>query len=176
MKIKGFLPKAVAVIIIISFILATWFGLKIRSELKSMSVSETGEIIPGIYCLRDSHVNYYLINSNDTWIMIDAGNKAKNLAPELGKLGIKKDKISAVFLTHSDVDHVGSLSLFKNIPIYLSKEEERIVKGKENDNRALFFKNKVDFKYTCVEDDQVMVIDSIEIRCVLTPGHTPGSM
>lgn len=139
-----------------------------------MSVLDTKEIIAGIYSLRDGYVNFYVVNRNNTWIMIDAGNKAKNLLPELDKLNIKRDKISAVFLTHSDRDHTGSLSLFKGIPIYIAKEEERIITGDEN--RALLFKNKVDFDYTRVEDNQIIIIGSIEVRCILTPGHTPGSM
>ncbi len=174
MKLKGIFIKVILLVIAVFFIISIWFGLKFKSEINKMSVSETQEIVQGIYCIKDGYVNFYIINKNNTWIMIDAGNLAKNYTLALDKLGIEKDKISAIFLTHSDKDHTGALELFKDIPIYLAKEEEKIVTGDEY--RALIFKNQIDFDYSCVEDNQIINIDSIEVRCILTPGHTTGSM
>ena len=45
----------------------------------------------------------------------------------LEKLNINPDKITAAFLTHTDSDHVGTLELFKNADIYISKEEEKMM-------------------------------------------------
>jgi glyoxylase-like metal-dependent hydrolase (beta-lactamase superfamily II) len=174
MKLKGKIIGLIVVIIAIFFITSIWFGLKLKSEIKTMSAIDTGEIMKEIYCIKDGFVNLYIIKIHDTCIMIDAGNKAKIVEHELKKLKVEKEKIRAVFLTHSDADHTGSLDLFNNIPIYFSKEEEKIITGKEK--RALMFKNKLDFNYTCIEDNQIIIIDSIEVRCILTPGHTTGSM
>jgi glyoxylase-like metal-dependent hydrolase (beta-lactamase superfamily II) len=174
MKLKGKIIGLIVVIIAFFFITSIWFGLKLKSEIKTMAAIDTKEIIKGIYCIKDGFVNLYIVKIHDTYIMIDAGNKAKIVDYELKKLKIEKEKIRAVFLTHSDADHTGSLDLFKNIPIHISKEEEKIITGKEK--RALMFKNKLDFNYTCIEDNQIIKIDSIDVRCILIPGHTTGSM
>ena len=46
-------------------------------------------------------------------------------------IGIDQHQITHVFLTHSDFDHAGGLSLFENAEIYLSRDEEQMITKKK---------------------------------------------
>jgi glyoxylase-like metal-dependent hydrolase (beta-lactamase superfamily II) len=106
--------------------------------------------------------------------MIDAGNDLEVVIQELSKLNIHKNEIIAVFLTHSDNDHVASISLFNNADIYLSKEEEQMINGSER--RLLLQYNSIDRdRYNTFIDGQLFNFPDITIQCILTPGHTPGA-
>ena len=53
----------------------------------------------------------------------------KVILAELEKLNINPDKVVAVLLTHTDMDHVAGLPLFKNAKIYLAREEVKMLNG-----------------------------------------------
>ena len=74
-------------------------------------------------------------------------------------------KITCVLLTHGHPDHVNGLkellSAYKNIPVFMSQHE------------ALIFKPNVK-NLQEVKPDQKLKIGNLEIRCLHTPGHSPG--
>ena len=93
---------------------------------------------------------------------------------ELKKLNIKPEKIIAVLLTHTDGDHVAAISNFKNAKIYLAREEEQMINGTTT---KLGRSNDIGTKeYTLLDDQQILKLRNLRIKCILTPGHTPGSM
>jgi hydroxyacylglutathione hydrolase len=151
------------------------FFLKFKSATKDMHVIETGKIVDGVYAVKDTFVNMFLIQDNDQYVAVDAGNSSKNIAAELNKLNINPEKVIAVFLTHTDADHVAGLKLFPNAKVYISRPEEQMINGKKS--KMLFFGNHVyQNRYNFIEDKVVMHIGNISIYGILTPGHTPGSM
>lgn len=148
--------------------------IKFNSETDKMTPMETQEIVEGVYSIKDSYVNLFLIKSGDKYIAIDAGNNLESVKQEMEKLNIDHQKVVAVFLTHSHADHVGALELFKNATIYISKEEEQMINRQTS--RFSIFKNKLNYDYELVEDNQIINISDLKIKGILTPGHTPGSM
>jgi glyoxylase-like metal-dependent hydrolase (beta-lactamase superfamily II) len=151
------------------------FILKMKSEMKKMKVTETKEIVHNVYAINDSFVNMFLVKDNDKYLAIDAGNDINVINAELKKLNIDTEKVSAVFLTHTDGDHVAALTLFKNARVYLSKDEEQMINGKTA--RMMKSHNKIDIKtYTLIGDQQTIIVGNLSIKGILTPGHTPGSM
>jgi len=153
---------------------AAGYGLKIRAEIRRLSPAPTGLIIHDIHAIRDGHVNMYLIRHDDTYVALDAGKNYKAIEQGLKEMNVRKGEIKAVFLTHSDRDHVGGLKLFESAKIYLSRDEDALARGKTR--RAFIFGNRIDAPYELVEDDQVVDVGNIRVRCISTPGHTPGSM
>lgn len=148
--------------------------LKLRTEIAKMNPVETKKITDRIYSIHDTMVNAYLIRYEGGYIMIDAGNDPEIVKQELEKLNIDKNEITAVFLTHSDYDHVASIPLFDNAEIYLNKEELPMVNGSQP--RLLIQYNKIDTeKYNLFVDGQSYTFKDITIRCIHTPGHTPGA-
>jgi len=148
--------------------------LKLRTEISKMHPIETKKITDRIYTMRDSLVNVYIIRSDSGYIMIDAGNDIEVIKRELAKLEIDKSEVVAIFLTHTDNDHVASISLFEHADVYLSKEEEQMIDGSQN--RLLFQYNKLHTKrYKTFDEGQVFNFPDITVQCIPAPGHTPGA-
>lgn len=135
--------------------------------------SKTKEIKEGIYAVNAGIVNFYLIDTGESFIAFDTGVNPLLTKRGLEKLGITPEKISQVFLTHSDYDHAGGLKVFKNAQIYISAREEPMVTGRKT--RLLFMKNKRIPHYRTLEDRQVVRVGRCKIQIISTPGHTVGS-
>jgi glyoxylase-like metal-dependent hydrolase (beta-lactamase superfamily II) len=93
----------------------------------------------------------------------------------MAKLNLTPSKIKAVFLTHTDSDHVGGLGLFSSAKVYFSNEEEQMINGK-TPRFFLLVKNNLPARYDLLVDNQNVEVGGIKIHCILTLGHTPGSM
>jgi len=63
--------------------------------------------------------------------------------------------------------------LFTNAKIYISNSEEQLINGRVK--RAFFMNNKLNCLYETLDDGETVVIDGVNIKCMVTPGHTPGS-
>lgn len=148
--------------------------VKLHQETGSMTPLATGEIIPGVYAVKDGYVNFFLLKGTDVFIAIDAGNSADVAREEIQKLAVDPRKVAAVFLTHSDQDHVAALELFANATVFLSKDEEQMVNGKTA--RFIVIHNKKIPKYNLLNDSQVIEVSGLKVTGVAAPGHTPGSM
>jgi len=162
------------VILLIAFIVS--FGIRAKSATKKMTSIETGEVINNVYAIKDSYVNLFLIKGNNKYVAIDSGNKVENITIGLKSLGINSDDIIAVFLTHTDFDHIAGIDIFRNAKVYLSIHEEQMING----NQSRFFsisKNKINTSdYLLLDDKQVVKIDGIIIQGISNPGHTLGAM
>jgi hydroxyacylglutathione hydrolase len=132
-------------------------------------------IMHGIHAIQNDWVNFFLIKNNGEYIAIDAGWSKDTTVTELKKLDIGCSAVKAVFLTHSDIDHVACLDLFTNAAIYISKAEEPLITGKKS--RFLFYYNsRIKKPYKLLEDNQILTVSGLKIECISTPGHTIGSM
>lgn len=134
----------------------------------------SGQIHQGLTAVNTGMVNFYVISHGETRICIDAGSSRRRAEKELAKLEISPATITAVFLTHSDQDHIAALSLFPNARIYLSHTEAEMVHNKE---RRLFglIGNKLPSSYHTVSDGEEVNVGGIRVKAIATPGHTTGS-
>ena len=173
-SIKQFLWGVGSILVLLAVIVFFLF-IKMKSEIKNMIAVETQEVAPGIYAIKDSFVNMFLVKDSDNYIAIDAGNDVETISAELKKLNIKPDKIKAIFLTHCDGDHTAALTLFKNAKVYYSRQEVQMIDG--TTPKILFMHNSLSRKEcTLLDDQQTSTVGIIQIKGISTPGHTPGSM
>ena len=126
----------------------------------------TGEIVPGLYAVRaggngSPMVNFFLLRAGENYIAIDAGTDPVQTQGELQKLGVSADAVAAVFVTHADQDHIGSLNLFENAMIYTG-----------NTANSPF----PDIPHTAMADGEMIEISGVSIQCFHTPGHTIDSV
>ncbi len=141
---------------------------------RSMTPADTGALNDSVWCIKDHYVNTYVFKTRDNYFMIDAGISKKTVGRELEKLGIKPKKIVSIFLTHTDADHIGAISLFKNATIYMHKDEKQMIDGTTGKTKYLKFKWKYG-PYSLLNSDDTVKVDGISIKILLTAGHTTGS-
>ncbi len=158
----------------ILILLVAAIGLKFKAEVSKMHPLETKEITSGVYAIKDGIANMFLVQGKDGFIAIDAGDETKNIQAGMKNLNIDPQKVTAVFLTHSDRDHVAAVAIFKNAKIYLPRKEEQMING----TTARFYvsRNKIDFPYTTISGDEAINTADFKIQGIETPGHTPGAM
>lgn len=123
-------------------------------------------------------------------------NGIRELQLDLGK--------TSVFLTHLHSDHTGLVGDFveEGCPIYMSKVDYHYLAGmksrenlsaieelfrsegfpeedlvrQEEENQGRKYSVKKMFPARLVEDGAVLMLGGLQIKCILTPGHTPGHM
>jgi len=101
--------------------------------------------------------------------VIDPGANSGLLINEIEKLN---GNVKYILLTHAHADHTGAVEdlveRFK-APVYINqKDEALIVKGE-----YMFEKITVD---GFIKDGDFFNIGDIKIKCIETPGHTPGGV
>jgi len=138
-----------------------------------MKTTKTGEVLPNIYAVSNRQVCFYIVKTKQKYIAFDAGANSDMSVGELGKLNIKPGDVAAVFLTHTDSDHVAALGLFANAKVYISKPEEQLINGSVK--RAFFMDNKLHCPYETLDDGETVDIEGAKVKCMITPGHTVGS-
>lgn len=158
-------------LLLLSIVAFLWM---LQSEVGQMTPLESQEFKNDVYVVQDSFVNMFLIRNDDEYIAIDAGADADHVRQELDRLNIKREQVVAVFLTHTDTDHVGALNLFENATIYISEAEEQMMNGQTP--RRLFMHNTLGYEPELVKDGESFDIVGLKVEGILTPGHTPGSM
>ena len=151
------------------------FLYKFSSETSKMKPVETGKISEHGFAIKDEFVNMYLIKDSLGYIAIDAGKDLMVIETELHKLNIKPEEVIAVFLTHSDMDHVAGLPLFTNAKLYMASNEVKMLNGEKQ--KMPGYNNSISRNdYILLEDNQTVEIGKHKIHCILTEGHTSGSM
>jgi glyoxylase-like metal-dependent hydrolase (beta-lactamase superfamily II) len=181
----------IVIIIGVSVLAGGGMYLKLKSEMSGFAPLETGKVMDDIYAVKDDFANVFIIKDTSLeasgdipadalqdraqYIVIDCATNKAAVAEQMKKLGIAPDEVAAVFLTHTDFDHVGALSLFEKSRLYMAKEEEQMINGKKN--KFLWFSNSIARSdYTLIEDREVVRIGSLTIEGILVPGHTSGTM
>jgi glyoxylase-like metal-dependent hydrolase (beta-lactamase superfamily II) len=147
--------------------------LKLKSEMSEFAPMETGKVVNDIFVIKDDFANIFIIQDSTQYIVIDCATDQATVAEQMKKLGINPNEVTAVFLTHTDGDHVGALGLFDKAKLYMSKEEEQMINGKKS--KFLWFGNSIPrTDYILLEDRQIVRIGNLKIESILVPGHTSG--
>lgn len=174
-KTKKIVLIGIGTLILVCLLVGGGFFYKFNSETKKMHSVATGNIVDNIYAIKDEFVNMYVLKDGNQYVVIDAGKDIDVVAAELRKLDINPDMVVAVLLTHTDMDHVAGIPLFKNAKIYFSKQEEMMLTGEKQKIPGV--SNSISRKdYILLEDRQTLKIGNENFLSILTEGHTTGSM
>jgi glyoxylase-like metal-dependent hydrolase (beta-lactamase superfamily II) len=153
------------------FSVITYF--RARYEYKKFNLLKTNTRYHHIIAIKDHVVNIFLYQISDKYILFDAGLDIFNVKKQFDILGVNPDNVIAVFLTHTDIDHRASISLFQNAIVYISEEEEIMLNWKIS--RSFLVKNKLSRTYKTIKNNETLVINDTKIKAIVTPGHTIGS-
>lgn len=123
--------------------------------------------------------NCYLIGDPSTGVgaIIDPGDEAERILD-----AVRESKLSYRYIlnTHAHLDHVGAVDAVKKalgIPFYLHRDEESILNSFPM-QAALFGLPPLRVPRVDVWYDMAatIVIGTLSIRLLFTPGHTPGGV
>lgn len=172
----------------------------LRSIKSQQSETEVHLKMAVVHRIRLGTCNTYLIQGNNGYILVDAGNANKEgvFFDYLRKHNISPGEITLIVITHVHFDHVGSLGAIKNscnCPAAVHKREANLLRegrfimppGTNLFGKAISFIGKRIawsgfFKYNAVEPD-IEISEETDLgefgvngSIVPTPGHTEGSM
>lgn len=117
--------------------------------------------------------NCYILMDEDTKesAVIDPGGDADDLIKAIKDMNAK---VKYILLTHGHADHTGAVVQLKNdfnSPVYINEQDYQLIKNGEFMYGDIA--GNVD-KY--ISEGDTFNLGSIQIRCILTPGHTPGGV
>lgn len=167
----------IGIVLLILVVLAAGSFLYLRAmnaELAKMNPLDTQEVIPGVYAVRDQYVNLYLVRCPQGLIAIDAGIDPGHILTGMEQLGLNPADVTALFLTHTDTDHVGAVNLFEKAQVYIGEDEEQMVNGQTK--RAYVFSNPALRDHKTLSDGQRLQAAGCTVTAIAAPGHTRGSM
>jgi hydroxyacylglutathione hydrolase len=120
-------------------------------------------------------VNCYILADSHTRraIIIDPGDEYEKVADLLAK---KNLKAAFIVNTHGHIDHIRAENEFK-LPVYAYKDEVPMLKdAKLNLSEFLQLPFTVKAQVKALEDNQEISLDSLRLKVMHTPGHTPGGI
>jgi len=164
--------------IIIGVIVLSFVGLMLYMKIlmSGMTTIETGKILDDIFVVNDNYSNLFIIQDNTQYIVIDCASDETIVAEQMKKLGIHPDDVVAVFLTHTDADHVSALNLFSKSKLYMSKEEVKMLNGEKSKFWWWFVNSISRTDYTLLDDREIVQTGNLKIEGILAPGHSSGMM
>jgi len=142
--------------------------------MASMRPLPSQEVTTDVFSINNSFVNLYLLKSGEKYIAFDAGSDVKATEQALNGFGIDESDISALFLTHTDYDHVAAVPLFSSADVYMAQSNKAFIEKASGRSRSKAF---VDMgrDYKTMADGEAVTVAGTEIQCIFTPGHTDGS-
>ena len=128
------------------------------------------------YTIGGFQTNTYVVyNDRNECIIIDPSLDFKSIYNEI----VDRYEVKAILLTHGHLDHIDGCRYFKDLPIYIYKDEERMLYDSHLSlydmigSKTPF--SKGDLKIVPLNDNQTFNLIGFDIKIIHTPGHTAGS-
>ena len=146
----------------------------------SIEFIEPFAIADDFYYVGDKLVCVHMIKTDEGLILLDAGYPCTRhlLMTSILRLGFQPKDVKWIILTHGHFDHFGASNEFRNLfgtKVAISAADAQSIR--ENPKRATGGRDVdppvIDRE---LQDGEIFSFGGKEIRCVLTPGHTVGTM
>lgn len=141
-------------------------------------------IAGNLYYVGDTRVCAHLIDTGDGLILFDAGfqHTIHLLVQSIWEAGFNPRDIKYLILSHGHFDHFGACNEFRSLygcETLLSKVDCQVLR--KTPEAGLLDMNPNPYATLPVidrelEDGDVITLGNTSINCVLSPGHSPGTM
>lgn len=174
---KKIIKISVFIVVILALCIGSFMGWFFY-QMRDMHPLETAKISDSVFVIKGDIGNIYLVKDKDVYVAFDAGDNPKKIAKGCESLSIDPTSVRAVFLTHSDADHVDGLPAFPSAKVYLSSEEVPLLKDDTHRHfLGMGHMNKLPVSnYNAISDGDSIEVGGITVNAIATPGHTQGSM
>lgn len=142
------------------------------------------QIFGNLYYVGDRDACPYLIDTGDGLILIDTGygHEIDFLIENIETLGFRVEDIKIIVHSHGHYDHFGGTEIIKarsGAKVYMSRVETALLR--QMPERALTMHSPVPgatipWPDVELEDGDHIQLGNTDIRCVLSPGHTFGTL
>jgi glyoxylase-like metal-dependent hydrolase (beta-lactamase superfamily II) len=149
---------------------------------RTLPLAQRRELSGGAVQVKDGMVSVAIIPSADRQvILVDCGSdsKARAILEGLGQMGLGKESVKAILLTHAHPDHIGGCGAFPAAEIFAMAAERSLLEGRAA-SRSLIgvLIGKKDSglhiaRY--LQDGDSLQLGNVAVSCYLVPGHTDGS-
>jgi metallo-beta-lactamase class B len=148
----------------------------------SIEYIEPFKMADDLYYVGDKLVCVHLIRTDEGLILLDAGYPCTKhlLMASIIRLGFNPADVRWIILTHAHSDHFGAANEFRNLygtKVALSAVDTASMRekpfraiGSASSNLVMPVIDRE------LQDGEIFSFGGKEIRCVLTPGHTLGTM
>ena len=170
------------VLIGIFFVLALVFGLIFYSFSRTIPLKDHQQLSGGAVQVKDGMVSVGIIPSGDGQvILVDCGNdlKAKAILDGLKQLGLGREAVRTILLTHAHPDHIAGCATFPGAEVFAMAAEQSLLEGRTAARSVIGFllgkKNSVIHATRYLQDGDIFQRGNVMVTSYLIPGHTDGS-
>lgn len=145
---------------------------------------EPFQIFGNLYYVGDRKVCMHLVDTGEGLILFDSGysHNYNGLISAIETLGFSPADIKILIHSHAHFDHFGGGDRLREkygVKIYMSAVDTELTR--QMPQRALMYlapgkEDAVCYPDVTIEDGDEICLGNTRIRCVLSPGHTPGTM
>ncbi len=139
-------------------------------------------IFSNLYFVGNKDVGSYLLDTEEGYILIDTTypTTRAQMIESLWEAGCDPRKIRYILHTHGHFDHCGTTAFLVSLSgakTFLGRGDAELLKERPE----LMLSEACPYSYlevfapdVIIEDGDVITLGSTQVRCVATPGHTPG--
>lgn len=150
------------------------------------------ELAPRVYLVGGPGLTHaldclvYAIDGGEEIGLVDTGSgrNVRGLIENLKILGLGRKPLGPVILTHCHVDHIGGVAAIQREVsgcriLCHQADQEPIEKGDPNRTASKWYGitlGPVKVDRVLIGEEELIELGELELRCIHTPGHTPGSI
>lgn len=150
------------------------------------------EVAPGVYLVGGPGLSHaldclvYAIDGGKALVLVDTGSgrNVKGIIENLKALGLERKPLTLVILTHCHVDHIGGVAAIQAEAagcktLCHSDDLVAIEKGDPQRTASRFYGirlRSIKVDRIVNQDEELILIGDTQLKCIHTPGHTPGSI
>ncbi len=136
--------------------------------------------LDGVQVVKDGIVASYLLDLGDRAVaLVDAGNDpaATAILAALARRGLGPEAVTAVLLTHGDIDHVAGAPRFPAAPVMALGPDVALAEGRERRSLMKIVPPRASGLRVgrVLQDGETLDLSGIRVRVFAIPGHTAGS-